>query len=263
MAESMAFWNEYMAMLSPFADRWIDCLRGDMVASFGFPEGQPFEFVEAFGLVNDDSCTDLVSEMGDQLIDHIGSAEKLADVFTVAEGPEIGDATSLLMTFDMVKMLDEMGQASDERAEAMMKAMYGESMSVAMVTSGDALLATGGGHAVNHLGKLATMLPAPGKAPSFSPLDVRPGMMMAVHLGGMLTWMKSAFPEDAADIERAVERLSGDVGRVPMAFVFDSQMATFDAAMSLDTLETITEIFEEEQAKTAEAQTMTDEGEED
>jgi len=263
IAETMAFWNEYMAMLSPFADRWIDCLRGDMVASFGFPEGQPLEFVEAFGLVDDDSCTDLVSEMGDHLVNFVGSAEEFSDVFTVAEGPEIGDTTSLLMTFDMVKMLDEMGQPSDEHTEAMMKAMYGESMSVAMVTSGDALLATGGTHAVEHLGELAAMLPAPGKAPSFSPLAVRPGLMMAVNLGGMFTWMKNAIPEDAAaDLERAAERLSGDVGRVPMAFVFDSQMATFDAAVSLETLEVIAAIVEEERAKAAEAQTMTDEGEE-
>ena len=252
-AEAMAFWNEYMAMLSPYADRWIDCLRGDMVASFGFPEGQPFEFVEAFGLVNGDECANLVSEMSNELIDHIGSAETLADVFTVAEGPEIGDSTSLLMTFDMLKMLDEMGQPSDERAEAMMKAMYGEKMSVAMVTSGDVLLATGGTHAVDDLGELAAMLPTPGKAPSFSPLDVRPGMMMAVNLGGMFAWMKNAIPEEAAaDLERAAERLSGDVGRVPMAFVFDSQMATFDSAMSLETLKVIAAIVEEEQAKTDE-----------
>jgi hypothetical protein len=264
MAESLAFWNEYMAMLSPYADRWIDCLRGDMVASFGFPEGQPFEFIEAFGLVNDDECASLVSEMSDELVNYIGSAEELSDVFAVAEGPEIGKTKSLLMTFDMVKLLDEMGQASDEQAKAMMKAMYGESMSVAMVTSGDALLATGGGHAVEHLGELAAMLPTPGKAPSFSPLDVRPGLMMAVNLGGMFTWMKNAIPEDAAaDLERAAERFSGDVGRVPMALVFDSQMATFDTALSLETLEVIAAIIEEEQAKAAREKAVIAEGDND
>jgi hypothetical protein len=263
MAETMAFWNEYMAMLSPYADRWIDCFRGDMVASFGFPAGQAFEFSEAFGLVDDEACANLVSEMGDELVKYVGSAEEFSDVFTVVDGPEIGGSTSLLMTFSMVKMLDEMGQASDERAKAMIQAMYGETMSAAMVTSGDVVLATGGTQAVKHLGELAAMLPAPGKAPSFSPLDVRPGLMMAVNLGGMLTWVKNVIPEDTAEIEQVAERLSGEVGRVPMAMVFDSQMATFDTAMSLETIEVIATIIEEERAKTAKEQAVQAEGEGD
>jgi len=263
MAETMAFWNEYMALLSPYADRWIDCLRGDMVASFGFPDGQPFEFNEAFGLVNDDGCSNLVSEISDELVDFFGSAKELSDVFTVAQGPEIGESESLLMTFDMMKMLDEMGQETDEQSKAMMKAMYGERMDVAMVTSGDVLLATGGTHAVDDLGELAARLPARGKAPSFSPLEVRPGIMMGINLGSILTWVKNAIPkpEEAAALDRAAELLSSDAGRIPMALVFDSQMATFDTAMSLKTLEVIATMVQEERAAAAAAQTMTAKGE--
>jgi len=29
-----AFWDEYLAVIGPFIDRWVDCLRGDMVMSF-------------------------------------------------------------------------------------------------------------------------------------------------------------------------------------------------------------------------------------
>lgn len=262
-AEPMAFWNEYMAVLGPYAGRWIDCLRGDMVASFDSPAGQPFQFIEAFGLVDGDACANLVSEMSDELVNAVGSAEELSDVFTMAKGPEIGDSESLVMTFDMVKMLDEMGQPSDEQTVAMMKAMYGERMSAAMVSAGDVVLAAGGTHAVDRLGDLLATLPAPGKAPSFSPLDVRPGLMFGINLGAMLTWMKNAIPEGAADLESAAERLSGDVGRVPMAMTFGSQIATFDIAVSLETIEAIAAIVQEERAKAAEAQTMTAEGEGD
>jgi hypothetical protein len=263
MAESMAFWNEYMALLDPYAGRWIDCLRGDMVASFDFPAGQPFQFIEAFGLVEGAACANLVSEMSDELVNAVGSSEGLSDVFTMAEGPEIGDSESLVMTFDMVKMLDEMGQPSDAQTEAMMKAMYGERMSAAMVTAGDLVLAAGGTHAVDRLGDLAAMLPVPGKTPSFSPLEVRPGLMFGINLGAMLTWMKNAIPEDAADLESAAERLNGDVGRVPMAMTFGSQMATFDIAVSLETIEAIASIVQEERVKAAEAQTITAGGEGD
>jgi hypothetical protein len=228
-----------------------------MVASFGFPEGQPFEFSEALGLVDGEECADLVSELGDQLADFVGSDEELADVFTVATGPRVGGSPSLLMTFDMMTMLDQMGQASDEELEAMMKALYGERMSFAMVTSGDVLLATGGSEAVDHLGELASMLTAPTKAPSFAPLDARPGLMIGVNLGGMFAWLKSAIPEDAAELEEVAERLRGEVGRIPMALAFDSKIATFDTAMSLEALEVITAIIEEEQAKTVQEERST------
>jgi hypothetical protein len=254
--KAMAFWNEYMAVISPYASRWIDCLRGDMVASFDFPDGQPFQFFEAFGLVDGDECANLVSEMSDDLINAVGSVEELSDVFTVAKGPEIGNSESLVMTFDMVKMLDEMGQASDEQAEAMMTAMYGERMSGAMVTAGDVVLAAGGTHAVDHLGDMVAMLPAPGKAPSFSPLAVRPGLMMGINIGPMLSWMKTAIPESPSALESAAERLSGGVGRVPMSMSFGTQIATFEIAVSLETVKAIATIVEEERAKTAEAHTM-------
>jgi hypothetical protein len=265
MAETMAFWKEYIAMLSPYTDRWIDCFRGDMVASFGFPEGRPFEFSEAFGLVDAEECANLISDMGDELVNSIESSEELSNVFTLEEGPEISDARSLLMSFDMMKMLDEMAPTSDEQTEAMMQAMYGERMDVAMVTSRNVILATGGEHAVDDLQELAARLPAPGKTPSFSPLDARPGLMMGINLGAMLTWVKNAIPdpEDAAALDSAAERFSGDVGRIPMALAFDSQIATFDFALSLETLEAIAAIVEEERARAAQAQTITAEGEGD
>ncbi len=69
--------------------------------------------------------------------------------------------------------------------------------------------------------------------------------------------------EGAADFESAAERLSGDVGRVPMAMTFGSQIATFDIAVSLETIEAIANIVQEQRAKAVEAQAVTAEGEED
>jgi len=163
----------------------------------------------------------------------------------------------------MVRMLDEMGQASDEQVRDMMKAMYGERMSGAMTTAGDVVLAAGGTRAVDRLGELVAMLPAPGKAPSFSPLDVRPGLMMGINLGPVLTSMQNAIPKGAATLESAAERLGGDVGRVPMAMTFASKIVTFEIAVSLETIETVAAIAQEERAKIAETKTMTTESEGD
>ncbi len=95
------------------------------------------------------------------------------------------------------------------------------------------------------------MLPAPGKAPSFSPLEVRPGMMFGMNLGATLTWMKTAMPEGAPDLENAAERLSSEVGKVPMGMTFGSQIATFDIAVSLETIGAIAASAKEERAKAA------------
>jgi hypothetical protein len=155
------------------------------------------------------------------------------------------------MTIDMKKMIDEMGQTADEQVEAMMTAMYGESMTAAMVTAGDVVLVAGGPDAVKDLGKLGTRLRAPGKAPSFSPLEVRPGVMVGLNLGAWLTWMQSSMPEGAPNLAGAAERLSGEVGRIPMGMTFGSKMATFDMAVSLKTVGEIAAIAREEQAKAA------------
>jgi hypothetical protein len=261
--KAIGFWKEYMAVMSPYVDRWIDCLRGDMVASFDFPAGKPFSFTEAFGLVDSDACATLVSEMSDEFVNAVGSAEEFSDVFTITKGPEIGDSDSLLMTFDMVKMLDEMGQASDQQAKDMMTAMYGEEMSAALATAGDLVLAAGGSQAADRLGDTFARLAAPGKAPSFVPLDVGPGLMMAINIGPMLRSMHNAIPKGAAALDRAAELLSGDVGRVPMAMTFGSKIATFDIAVSLDTIKAIAAIVIDERAKIVESQNEAVEGEGD
>lgn len=250
-AEAMAFWTEYMTALSPWAGRWMECLRGDMAASFDVPGGQPFRFMEAFGLVDSDECRSLVSEMGDELIETVGASEEMSDTFSLARGPKIAGAESLVMTFDMVKMLDEMGEGSDEQAAAMITAMYGEKMSGAMVTAGDVVLVAGGPQAVDELGELAAMLPKPGKVPSFSPLEVRPGLMFGMNIGATLTWMQQAIPEGEADLEGVADRLSGEVGRVPMAMTFGSKMATFDIAVSLKTIAAIAAIAQEQKTQAA------------
>jgi hypothetical protein len=260
-ADPMAFWNEYMAMFGPYVGRWMECLRGDVVASFDAVEGEPFGFTEAFGLVDNDSCSTLVSEMGDDFVKAMQADSELANVVEAGKGPKIGGAESLVVKFDLVQMVEEMGQPTDEDTEAVLKNLYGEEMSVAMVTAGDIVFAAGGANAVDRLGQLTMKLKAPGKAPSFSPLKNRPGFMMGFNLEAMLNWIKSSVPEDSAEIESAAKRLSGDKGRIPMALVFDSHMATWDMAVSLDTIEVIAEIAAEQRAKRAEEQTMSEDEE--
>ena len=48
-----------------------------------------------------------------------------------------------------------------------------------------------------------------------------------------------------------------------MAMTFGSQIATFDIAVSLETIEAIANIVQEQRAKAVEAQAVTAEGEED
>jgi hypothetical protein len=261
-ADPMAFWNEYMAMFGPYVGRWMECLRGDVVASFDAVAGEPFGFTEAFGLVDKDTCSTLVAEMGDDFAKAIEAGSELADVVEVGQGPKIGGAESLVVKFDLVQMVEEMGQPTDEDTGAVLKNLYGEEMSAAMVTTGDVVLAAGGANAADQLGQLAVKLKAPGKAPSFSPLKNRPGFMMGLNLGAMLNWIKSTAPDDSAEIENAAKRLGGENGRVPMAMVFADRMATFDMAVSLATIEVIAEIAAEQRAKKAEEQMMSDKGEE-
>lgn len=261
-AGPIAFWDEYMAVMTPYVGRWIDCLRGDMVVSIASSDGPSFRFTEAFGLVDSEACSSLVSEMGDHFADAVEASPELSEAFTLARGPEIGGSESLIMTFDMVKMLHEMGQPSDEQAEAMMTAMYGETMSAAMVAVGDVVLAAGGPQAADHLGELAVELSAPGQAPSFAPLEVRPGMMLGMNLGAMMSWMKDAAPEGADAFQRAAERLSGAAGRVLMSMTFASKTATFDIAVPLETIGVLADIAREQRAKAAEETTPIVAGEE-
>jgi hypothetical protein len=253
-AEAAAFWNDYMAIVEPFTDRWIDCLRGDMVASFNFPAGGPLEFTEAFGLNPGESCAQLGEEMGDELAKAIAASDELSEVFTMAKGPAIGGGETLVMTFDMMKMMNGMGQPMDEQARVAMKTLYGETMNAAMVTVGDTLFAAGGDDATGQLRGLAAALDAPGKAPSFAPLAVGPGMMMSIQLGEILMGIKDAVPEEAEAIESAAEALSGKAGRIPMAFTFDTIGATFEMAVSLETIETITTLAMEAKERAAEAE---------
>ncbi len=247
--QTSAFWDDYMALMEQFSDRWVDCLRGDMVASFDLPEAGSFQFTEAFGMNGGDTCERLVSEMGDELSRVVAESETLSEVYAVKEGPRIGDSKSVVMTFDMMKMVDEMGTTVDQQGQEMIKALYGESMTGAISNVDDIVVAAGGPDATDLLRGLVTSLKAPGTAPSFAPLEVGPGLMMGINLGEILKWAKNAAPEDAEEIEAAAARLSGEAGRILMAVKFDSQMASFEMAVSLKTIETINTIFEEQQAK--------------
>jgi hypothetical protein len=201
--------------------------------------------------------------MSDQFADAVAASPELSDVFTVAKGPEIGGSETLVMTFDMMKMLDEMGPAPDQSATTLMKTMYGDTMSAAMVTVGDVVLAAGGPRAIEHLGKLAAGLRAPGTVPSFAPLETRPGLMFGMNLGAMMSWMKNTAPaEGAAAFESIAERLSGDAGRVLMSMTFASKMATFDIALPLETIGVLVAIAQEQRAQTTEEATPIAEGEE-
>jgi hypothetical protein len=78
--------------------------------------------------------------------------------------------------------------------------------------------------------------------------------MMGTNIGAVLNWVRGSLPEGEEALDDAAKRLSGDAGRVPMAVTFASQMATFDMAVSLETIEVIAEIAAEERAREAEAE---------
>ena len=252
-AEMVQTWDRFTAVFGPFSDRWIDCLRGDVAASFSLPAGEPFRFTEAFGLVDAEECGTLVNELADEFAKAIGDNAELAQSITLAEGPEIGGGESLVMTVDIVKRLDEVGPAGEEDAEAIITSMYGESFSGAVVAAGDVMLAAGGPDAPGDLAGLAAALKAPGKAPSFAPLEIRPGMMFAMNIGALMSWMQNAVPEGEVEFVDVAERLSGESGRIPMAVTFSSGMATFDIAVSLETIGTVAAIVQEQEAQRAPA----------
>jgi len=249
--QTSAFWADYMSVMEQFSDRWVDCLRGDMVASIDLPEEGSFQFTEAFGINGGDACKQLVPEMGEEFARAVAESETLSEVYTVEEGPRIGDSKSVVMTFDMMKMVEEMGTSVDQQGKKMMEAFYGETMTGAISTVGDIVIAAGGENATDLLRGLVVASKGPGKAPSFAPLETGPGLMMGINLGEILTWAKRAVPEDAEAIERAAAALSGDAGRIPMAIKFDNQIASFEMAVSLKTIETINTAIEEEKAKAA------------
>jgi len=247
-----------MAVMNQFTDRWVDCLRGDMAASFDFPAGGPFRFTEAFGMNPGESCAQLVTEMGDELAQSVTASDQLSEVFTVSKGPVIGDTESLVMTFDMMKMMTGMGQPMDQHSQAAIMALYGETMNGVVSTAGDYVIAAGGDDATDQLRGLIATLAGPGKAPSFAPLAVGPGMMMSINLGQILMGIKDAVPEEGDAIQSAADALSGEVGRIPMAFTFDSKSVSFDMAVSLKTIEAVTTLVMEarERAANADAELM-------
>ena len=201
--QTSAFWDDYMTLMEQFSDRWVDCLRGDMVASFDLPEDGSFQFTEAFGMNGGDTCKDLVSEMGEELARAVAESETLSDVYTVEKGPRIGDSKSVVMTFDMMKMVEEMGTPVDERAEEMMKALYGETMTGVISNVDDIVIAAGGPNATDLLRGLVTSLKGPGTAPSFAPLKVGPGMMMAIKHARIPLAAKEAIAH--GNLERMIE----------------------------------------------------------
>ena len=252
-AQSPAFWNDYMTLMEGYSDRWVDCLRGDMVASFDLPEGGSFLFTEAFGMNGGETCQNLVSEMGEELARAVDENEELSNVYAVEKGPKIGDSKAVVLTFDMAKMVEQMGTTVDQQGQEMMKSLYGETMTGVISTVDDVVIAAGGQNATDLLRGLVKSLKAPGTMPSFAPLDVGPGLMMGINLGEILTWVKSLAPEEAEDIEKAAAGLSGEAGRIPMAMTFVDEMASFEMAVSLKTISTISAIAEEQKAKRAKA----------
>jgi len=243
------FWQEYMTAMGPLADRWIDCLRGDMAMSFDLPEGQPFSFVEAFGMNDGEACSSLLDEMMERLGSVLADSDQLSSVFSVSDGPRVSGASSMLMTIDMPKILELSGQPTDPKADELIKQLYGEKMTAAMATVGDIVLATGGNDAGDRLLGLAANVKGPERLPSFAPLKDGPGLFMVIHLGRFMTGIMSAIPDDEIEMSGAAAVLNGKAGRIPMGLLFHDHAATFEAAVPLETIEAFAAIAEEERQK--------------
>jgi len=174
-------------------------------------------------------------------------------VYSVSEGPRLSDSESLLMTIDVVGMIEATGQPIEPQADALMKAMYGEEMTAAMVTVGSYTLVTGGEDAADRLRGIVADLDGPGSAPSFAPLSDGPGLSMCLNLGRILNGIKGVIPEGEIDLDGPADALNGEAGRIPMGIRFDSESASFELAVSLKTIETIAAIVEEEKMRAAAA----------
>jgi hypothetical protein len=247
------FWDEYMEVMEQFTDRWVDCMRGDVVGSFDLAEGHPVSFMEVVGINAGQECETLLTEVSEQLGKAIEESDELSAVYTMSEGPQLGDSQSMLMTIDMMKMLELMNQSNDPQAEAVMKGIYGEKLTIAMSTVGGNIFVTGGDDAVDRLREFVTEIDPPANAPSFAPLSDGPGFSMVVNLGRILTGIIGVVPEGEIDLDGPADALNGEAGRIPMGIRFDSESASFELAVSLKTIETITAIVEEERAKKANA----------
>jgi hypothetical protein len=224
-----------------------------LVGSFDLPEGRPFTFIEVFGLNDGEGCQSLIGDMGDQIRALAASNQDLAQVLSVGEGPLVGDVSSLLLSMDVMEMIDASGQPMDAETEAAMKALYGERLSAAMVTVGDHAVIAGGDDAVEQMQSLVGKLDSLPKAPSFAPLGDGPGVSMLLNIGRFLEGMKGVIPEEELDLNGAAGRFSGAAGRIPMALRFAPKSATFELAMSMETIETIAAIAEEDRARAAAA----------
>jgi hypothetical protein len=254
---TMRLWKDYMTAMGGLSDRWVDCWRGDVVGSFDLPEGEPFTFTEIFGLSEEEGCRSLIADMGDQIRALTEENQELARIIKIEEGPAVGDAPSLLMEMDVMEMIDASGQPMEAEAEAAMKALYGERLSVAMASVGDHAVITGGGAAAEQLQSLVPRLSQPAAVPSLAPLSEGPGMSMLLNIGRFLEGMKGVVPEGELDLDGPMGGFRGEAGRIPMALRFDSESATFELAMSMKTIETIAAVAEEERAAAAAAEVST------
>jgi hypothetical protein len=244
-----SFWEEYMNAMAPFTEQWIGCMRGDLAGSFDFGSGGPFSFSEAFGMSSGDECQGLLDEMRAALTKAIAENEELSSTFSITEGPKIGDSKAFLMEFDMVSMVESLGQPIDTDASKAMKTIYGEKMEAAASTSGDYLVVAGGEGAAEQLKVLVSSLKGPAKLPSFAPLRDGPGFSMAINLGRFLSGIANIIPEGGEKLAGPAEALSGETGRIPMGIRFNDGEASFELAVSLKTIESIAAIVMEEKAK--------------
>jgi len=249
-----AFWDDYMAAMGQFSDRWVDCWRGDLFMTFDFGQQNPFRFAEGFGMNDDESCTTLLSDMAAQLDTILAQSEELAGVFSTSEGPKVGNTHALLMRIDMMKLMEAMGQPGTEQTDKVMQSVYGDAMTLAMTTTDGYTLVTGGSDASDRLQHLASSFKGPATTPSFAPLGDGSGMFMNVNLGRFIAGIKDIIPEGGISLEGPAQALSGEAGRIPMGISFDETRASFELAVPLKTIETIAGIIREEKAKAAAAQ---------
>jgi hypothetical protein len=252
-AAAANLWKDYMTAMGAFSDRWVDCWRGDMVLSFDLPKGQPFTFTEVFGMHEDETCRTLIADMGARIGEVIEASDELASVMTVEEGPRVKGSTSLLITMDVMEMIESTGQPMDDEATELLETIYGEQMTAAMVSFDDYALVTGGAGATESLQGVTTKLALPGGAPSFAPLSDGASVSMLVNIGRFLEGLEGLIPEDELDLDGPLGEFRGEAGRIPMGLRFGDDRATFEMAMSLKTISTIAEIAAEERAEAAAA----------
>jgi len=250
-------WSEYIDWMGRFSDRWVDCWNGDMAMSFEYPADGSFSFVEGFGLRDEEACQSLIADMSDELGPWLDDNRELAEVVSVEDGPGIAGSRSTLVTLDMVKWADALGQSQDPHVDQAITRLYGEKMTIAMASAGGSALITGGGDAAASLDHAFVKLGGPGSAPSFAPLKTGPGVWGILNLGRFIAGMNRLVPDDEVDFEVPARTLSGDAGRIPMGIRFDAGSATFHVAVSLKTIEAIAEIAEQERAEAAAAASVT------